>query len=78
MGAKEEDEKPLFPHDIAAERGYYGATGWTVADVHNMREQRGLPKVSDEDAEEWLESREDDLRDSMIRAGNDFLLFELE
>lgn len=59
-------EDKLFPHAEAERAGYYAATGWSIEDVKSH-----YPQLTDQQAEDYLNQHEDDIRDAMIRAGHD-------
>lgn len=48
----------------AENEGIYGSTGWMIGDIKGK-----LPHLTDEEAEEWLLTHEEKLRDAMVRAG---------
>tara|TARA_R100000306_G_C4336760_1_gene123161 strand:+ start:629 stop:838 length:210 start_codon:yes stop_codon:yes gene_type:complete len=49
--------------------GWYALAMWSTEDVHEAREKRDLPKLSEADAEEWLNTNEDKIKDYMVEHG---------
>ena len=49
--------------------GWYAIAMWCTEDIHEARERKGLPKLSETEAEAWLSIREDKIKDSMIEQG---------
>ncbi len=60
---------PMDWHAIAEEQGVLGTTGWIVADVHQLREDRGWSMWSDEDALAWLQNHVKYMLEAMTSAG---------
>ena len=49
--------------------GWYALSMWSTEDVHEAREKRDLPKLSEAEAEEWLSTNEDKIKDYMVEHG---------
>jgi len=55
-------------HEVAAEAGYSSCTGWSIDDVKGR-----YPKLTDEQANDYLDQHGKYLTDAMCRAGNDYI-----
>ena len=49
----------------------YAKTSWTANDVHDKREDMGLTKWTDKQAEDWLEQNQRQIVDDMVERGWD-------
>ena len=56
----------------------YANVYWGVEDVHVHRKERGYTKWTDEEAENYLESVEEEIQEAMIEKGWQVLVFEME
>ncbi len=60
---------PVDWHAIAEHQGVLGATGWMVADVHQLREDQEWSVWSDDDALIWLQRYDKYMLGAMTSAG---------
>ena len=56
----------MHPEEKTEQKEWYAIAMWCTEDIHEARERKGLPKLSEAEAEAWLSVREDKIKDGMI------------
>ena len=62
-------EKVINHYEGLRKEGWYALAMWSTEDIHEAREKRDLPKLSEDEVENWLSSHEDKIKDWMVEQG---------
>ena len=59
---------------ITSSPDLYGEVGWSIEDVHAMREELGLPKWEDHEAEAFLEVNDSSISEVQTSTGWEWIM----